>query len=54
MHDSVNKLSTNSDKAGGFSLDKHKNIGMEIGKIEVQTLSNDGKVGRIAFYDRQE
>jgi len=33
-------------------LDKNKEILVDIGKIEIQTLSNDGKVGRIAFYDR--
>jgi len=44
-----------SEKAGGFNLDKVRAIkGEDIGKIEVQTLSNDGKVGRIAFYDRKK
>jgi len=28
-------------------------IDEEVGKIEVQTLSNDGKIGRIAFYNRK-
>lgn len=43
----------NSEKAGGFSLDKNKAIDESVGKIEVQTLSNDGKIGRVAFYDRE-
>jgi len=44
-----------SEKAGGFNLDKVRSIkGEDIGRIEVQTLSNDGKVGRLAFYDRQK
>lgn len=54
MCDPISKVATNSDKAGGFSLDKNKNIDCDIGKIEIQTLSNDGKVGRIAFYDRKD
>lgn len=53
MQDPITKNSIVSEKAGGFSLDKNKMIDTDIGKIEVQTLSNDGKVGRIAFYDRQ-
>jgi len=54
MTDPISKTNATSEKAGGFSLDKNKAIDEDIGKIEVQTLSNDGKVGRIAFYDRQE
>ena len=44
---------TCSDKVGGFNLEKNKSFeNCDIGKIEIQTLSNDGKVGRIGIYDR--
>lgn len=46
---------SSSDKVGGFNLEKNKSFeNMDIGKIEIQTLSNDGKVGRIGVYDRQD
>jgi hypothetical protein len=54
MLDPITNSAFSSEKAGGFSLDKNKTIDSDIGKIEIQTLSNDGKVGRIAFYDRTD
>jgi len=45
-------VTSNSGKIGGFTLEHNKSIVSDVGKIEIQTTSDDGKIGRVAFYDR--